>query len=107
MAQSLASLSINRAIQVCAHLDPLVSERWNSITLLLTRYHQCRRLVKKAVHVLLCLCNNACKRSLAICRKSRALARVPLACFCLTLYSLHVLNRDVNMIQTNKKPYAN
>ena len=27
---------------------------------------------KKAVHVLLCLCNNACKRSLAICRKSRA-----------------------------------
>ena len=26
---------------------------------------------KKAVHVL-CLCNNACKRSLAICRKSRA-----------------------------------
>ena len=28
---------------------------------------------KKAVHVLLCLCNNACKRSLAICRKRRAL----------------------------------
>ena len=27
---------------------------------------------KKAVHVLLGLCNNACKRSLAICRKSRA-----------------------------------
>ena len=27
---------------------------------------------KKAVHVLLCLCNNACKRSLAICRKRRA-----------------------------------
>ena len=26
----------------------------------------------KAVHVLLCLCNNACKRSLAIGRKSRA-----------------------------------
>ena len=31
---------------------------------------------KKAVHVLLCLCNNACKRSLAICRKSRALCPV-------------------------------
>ena len=31
---------------------------------------------KKAVHVLLCLCNNACKRSLAICRKSRALCLV-------------------------------
>ena len=31
---------------------------------------------KKAVHVLLCLCNNACKRSLAICRTSRALCSV-------------------------------
>ena len=31
---------------------------------------------KKAVHVILCLCNNACKRSLAICRKSRALCPV-------------------------------
>ena len=31
---------------------------------------------KKAVHVLLCLCNNACKRFLAICRKSRALCPV-------------------------------
>ena len=27
---------------------------------------------------------------------------VPLASFCLSLYSLHVLNRDVNMIQINK-----
>ena len=31
---------------------------------------------KKAAHVLLCLCNNACKRSLAICRKSGALCLV-------------------------------
>ena len=31
---------------------------------------------KKAIHVLLCLCNNACKRSLVICRKSRALCPV-------------------------------
>ena len=31
---------------------------------------------KKAVHVLLCLCNNACKRSLAIFRKSSALCPV-------------------------------
>ena len=30
----------------------------------------------KAVHVLSCLCDNACKRSLAICRKSRALCPV-------------------------------
>ena len=40
----------------------------------------CHRKVEfyhtKAVHVLLCLCNNACKRSLAICRKSRALCPV-------------------------------
>ena len=50
----------------------------------------------KAVHVLSCLCDNACKQSLAICRKSRAL----LAGFCLSLYGLHVLNRDVNMIQS-------
>ena len=46
-AQSLASLSTKRAIQVCARLDPLVSERWNSIRVLLNRSHQCRRLVKK------------------------------------------------------------
>ena len=29
--------------------------------------------------------------------------RVPLVGFCLSLYGLHVLNRDVNMIQTNKQ----
>ena len=31
---------------------------------------------RKAVHVSLCLCNDACKRSLAICHKSRALCPV-------------------------------
>ena len=36
---------------------------------------------KKAVHVLLCLCNNACKRSLAI-SAIRVGHRVPLAAFC-------------------------
>ena len=51
------------------------------------------------VHVLSCLCDNACKRSLAICCKSRASCPVSL---CLSLYGLHVLNRDFNMIQTNK-----
>ena len=51
----------------------------------------------KAIHVLSCLCDNACKRSLAICRKSRAL--------CLSLYDPHALNRDINMIQSiNQKP---
>ena len=47
IAQSLASLSTNRAIRVCTRLDLLVLERWNSITVLLTCSHQCRRLVKK------------------------------------------------------------
>ena len=45
----------------------------------------------KAIHVVLCLC----KRSLVICHKSRA-------GFCLSLYGLHVLNRDLNIIQTKK-----
>ena len=77
IAQSLASLSVKRAARVRFPLNLLVTERWNSITVLFTRSHQCRRLVhKKTVHVLLCLCNNACKRSLAICRKSRALCPV-------------------------------
>ena len=47
IAQSLASLSIKRAARVCSQLDPLVTERWNSITVLLTCFHQCQRLVKK------------------------------------------------------------
>ena len=47
IAQSLESLSTKRAIRVCARLDPLVIERWNSITVLLTCSHQCRWLVQK------------------------------------------------------------
>ena len=47
IAQSLVSLSTKRAIRVHAQLNPHVTERWNSITVLLTRSHQCRRLVKK------------------------------------------------------------
>ena len=47
IAQSLASLSTKRAARVRFPLNPLVSERWNSITVLLTRSHQCRQLVKK------------------------------------------------------------
>ena len=34
IAQSLASVSTKRAIRVRAHLDPLVIERWNSITVI-------------------------------------------------------------------------
>ena len=47
IAQSLASLSTKRAVRVRARLDLLVLERWNSITVLLTCSHQCRRLVQK------------------------------------------------------------
>ena len=47
IAQSLASLSVKRAVQVHARLDPLVSERWNSITVLFTHSYQCWWLVKK------------------------------------------------------------
>ena len=47
IAQSLSSLSTEPAIRVRARHDPLVIERWNSITVLLTRSHQCRRMVKK------------------------------------------------------------
>ena len=50
----------------------------------------------KGCVILSCLCANACKRSLAICCKSRH--GVLLAGFCLSQYSLHVLNRDINMI---------
>ena len=51
-------------------------------------------------HVLSCLCDNACERSLATCWK--VVHCLPLATgFCLSLYSLHVLNRDVYMIKTN------
>ena len=76
MAQSLASLSVERAVRVRARLEPLVTE--------VRLYHSVidsfppvpTKCSKKAVHVLLCLCYNACKRSLAICRKIRVLCPV-------------------------------
>ena len=40
IAQWLASLSVKPALQVQARHDPLVSERWNSISVLLTFSHQ-------------------------------------------------------------------
>ena len=76
IAQSLASLSTKRAIRVRAPRSACIRK--------VEFYHCAIDLLppvpttgsKKAVHVLLCLCNNACKRSLAICRKSRALCPV-------------------------------
>ena len=48
MAQSVGSLSAMRSVLVRAQYDPLVSERWYAVTVLLTRSHQCRRLVQKS-----------------------------------------------------------
>ena len=63
------------------------SERWNSDSMLSTCPHQCRQLVQHC---------------LSIVRVGHC---VPLADFCLSLFGLHVLNRDVNIIQTNKQTY--
>ena len=41
IAQLVASLSATRSVLVSARYDPLVPERWNSITVLLTCSHQC------------------------------------------------------------------
>ena len=41
IAQWLASLSVKPAVQVHARHNPLVSERWNSISVLLSCPHQC------------------------------------------------------------------
>ena len=41
MAQWLGSLSVKQAVQVRDRHDPLVSERWNSIRMLLICLHQC------------------------------------------------------------------
>ena len=49
--------------------------------MLSTCSHQCRWLVQqRACHVLSCLCDNACKKTLAICRKRRASCPVSKAC---------------------------
>ena len=43
-----------------------------AICVSLTCSHQCHRLVRQRLcHVLSCLCDNTCKRSLVICRESR------------------------------------
>ena len=47
IAQSVASLSATRSIQIRARYDLLVSERWYAVTVLLNCSHQCRRLVKQ------------------------------------------------------------
>ena len=48
------------------------TEMWRSTSMLSTCLHQCWRLVQQNSPLLSCLCDNACKRSLAIWCKSRA-----------------------------------
>ena len=75
----------------CARHDPLVTERWNSITLLLTRSHQCRRLVKKRPSMCYCVCviMHVKDPQLSVVRVGHC---VPLG-FCLSLYDLHALKQ--------------
>ena len=44
---TVVSVSVKLVVQVRALHDPLVSERWNSIRVLLTCSHQCCRLVQQ------------------------------------------------------------
>ena len=76
MAQSLVSLSTKQVIQVRTCLDPLDRKVEFCYCVIDSLPPVPTTGSKKAVHVLLCLCNNACKKSLAICRKSRALCPV-------------------------------
>ena len=93
----MVSVSVKWVVQVRAQYDRIVSEKWNSISMLST----CRARAADWFN-----------KGLAMCRKPsylvRAGHRVLLAGFSLSLYSLHVLKRDVNLIQTkntNSSPY--
>ena len=99
IVQSVASLSAMRSVQVRARYDQLVSERWYAVTVLLNCSHQCRRLVKKRQSMChyVCVMMHVKDPYLSVVRVGH---RVPLAGFCLSLYDLHALNRDVNMIQS-------
>ena len=69
---------------------------------LLTCSHQCRRLVQQrpSMCYYACVIMHVKDPQLSVIRVGHC---GPLAGFCLSLYDLHALNRDVNMIQTNKQ----
>ena len=77
IAQWIAFLSVKPAVQVRTRHDPLVSERWNSIYVIMHVKDPQLSVIRVGHHV-------------------------PLAGFCLSLYGLHVLNRDVYMIRNKK-----
>ena len=86
----------------CIFNHPFVSERWHSTNMLLTCLHQCWRLVHKRPSMCyqVCVVMHLKDPWLSVVRVGH---HVPSAGFCLSLYSLHVPNRVVNMIQTNKQ----
>ena len=90
IAQWLVSLSVKPAVEVRARHDLLVSDGIQGAIDLFPPMLMTGST--KAIRVLSCVCDNVI----------RVGHRVPLAGVCLSLYGLHVLNRDVNMIETNK-----
>ena len=71
------------------------------MSMLSTCPHQCRRQVHQSPSICyhVCVIMHVKDPWLSV---ERVRHHVPLAGFCLSLYSLHVLNRDLYMIQTNK-----
>ena len=97
IAQWLRSLSVKRAIEVRARHNQFVPERWNSIRMLVN----CPTSVADQFDKGCAMCYHVCViMHVKVPQLSvvKACHRVPLAGFCLSLYSLHVLNRDVNII---------
>ena len=90
---------IDGSHQLCSiHYDHV--ENLLAIYVPLTCCSRCLQLVQqKPCHVLTCLIMHVRDPQLSLIRKGHC---VPVAGFCLPAYSLHMLNRDVNMIQTNK-----
>ena len=95
---------IDGSCQLCSDcFDHVDNSLANSMSL--TFSSQCCSLVhQRPRHVLSCLCDNAYKRSLAICSKSRTLCSV--SRLLPPLYSLHVLKRDVIIIKQTKEHYT-
>ena len=94
------------SISICQADHPGSSPVWSvcfrKVRMLSTCSHQCRRQIPQRLsmcyHVYVIMHVKDLYLSVIIVGH-----RVPLAGFCRSLYGLHVLNRDVNMIQTNKQ----
>ena len=102
----MVSVFVCHAVHIRNRYDPFVSEGWNATNMLSTSPHQCQRLVHQRLsmcyHVYVIMQVKDPYLSVVTVRHC-----APLADFRLSLYSLHVLNRDINMIQTNKQTNTN